>query len=258
MSSRLVRASLGAAAVLLAGIIAFLVTVNRTEVPGSAPLPTRPPVARVVAPSPTLSLDDIARAQLRNTVTIEALGANDEGLGTGWLLDSKGDFVTNAHVIQGYLAVRIRGRDGSSHVGDVLAVDRVLDVAVIRSRDGFAGTPLAPFSGAVTSFPQPVVAIASSHATGQGDLTDESVSRIAGDVPVNGDTTTGQPPITTDYHDMLVLDGKPIYPGNSGGPVLDAQGRVVGIVTLASRSMPEGYAIQMNRVLSELLSFAAR
>jgi len=36
------------------------------------------------------------------------------------------------------------------------------------------------------------------------------------------------------------------------------EGRVVGIVTLASKSAPEGYAIQLNRVLSELMSFAAR
>jgi hypothetical protein len=40
--------------------------------------------------------------------------------------------------------------------------------------------------------------------------------------------------------------------------VLDSKGRVVGIVTLASKSLPEGYAIQLNRVLSELMSFAAR
>ena len=243
---------------VLAGVFAFLITINRTEVPGSVLLATPGPAVRVVAPSPTLSLDDIARAQLSRTVTIEALGKTDEGLGTGWLLDSKGDFVTNAHVVQGYLAVRIRGRDGSSHVGTVLHTDPTLDVAVIRSRGGFAGTPLIPSTATLSGFPVAVVAIASGHATGHGDITDESVTRIAGDVPVTGDTTTGQPPTTTDYHDLLVLDGQTIYPGNSGGPVLDLQGRVVGIVTLASKSAPEGYAIQLNRVLSELLSFAAR
>ncbi len=256
--SRPVRVSLGSAAVAVAGVIAFLVTINRTEVPANAPALKHPAAVTVVAASPTLSLDDIARAELSRTVTIEALGSNDEGLGTGWLLDSKGDFVTNAHVVQGQLAVRIRGRDGSSHVGDVVGIDRDLDIAVIRSRGGFPGTPLTPSAGTVSGFPVAVVAIASGHATGHGDITDENVTRIAGDVPVTGDTTTGQPPTTTDYHDLLVLDGQTIYPGNSGGPVLDLQGRVVGIVTLASKSAPEGYAIQLNRVLGELMSFAAR
>ena len=244
---------------VLAGVFAFLITINRTEVPGSVLLATPGPAVRVVAPSPTLSLDDIARAQLSRTVTIEALGKTDEGLGTGWLLDSRGDFVTNAHVVQGYLAVRIRGRDGSSHVGTVLHTDPTLDVAVIRSQDGFAGAPLTPFAGSVTdlAFPQSVVAIASSHATGHADITHERITRIEADVPVNGDTTTGRTPTTTDYRDMLVLDDQTIYPGNSGGPVLDRQGRVVGIVTLASKSAKEGYAIQLNRVLSELMRFAA-
>jgi putative serine protease PepD len=255
--SRPVRILLAVAAVVVAGVLAFLATVNRTQIPPSAPAATRPSAA-VATFSPTASADDLARAQLSRTVTIEALGSNAEGLGTGWLLDAKGDFVTNAHVVEGELAVRIRGRDGSSHVGDVIGVDRDLDIAVVRSRDGFAGTPLVPFGGLITVFPEPVVAIASGHATGHGDLTDETLTRVAADVPVTGDTVTGQPATTTDYHDMLVLDGQPIYPGNSGGPVIDMHGRVVGIVTLASRSVPEGYAIQLNRVLSELLSFAAR
>jgi S1-C subfamily serine protease len=257
LTSSSVRLVTAAASVLLVGIVAFLATVNRTEVARTAPA-AHPPVATEVVPTPALSIDDIARAVLGGTVTIEALGSKDEGLGTGWLIDAKGDFVTNAHVVQGQLAVRIRGRDGSSHVGTVVGVDRDLDIAVVRSRDGFSGAPLPPLTTLLSGLPQPVVVIASSHATGHGDITDESATSVQADVPVTGDTTTGQPPVTTDYHDMLVLDGQTIYPGNSGGPVLDGSGRVVGILTLASKSTTEAYAIQLSRVLPELRSFAAR
>lgn len=245
------------AAVVLAGVVAFVVTVNRTALPARPPS-ARAPTATLVEPSPTPSLDDLARAVLSRTVTIESLAGSSEGLGTGWLLDGRGDFVTNAHVVQGSLAVRIRGRDGSSHVGVVVGADSALDVAVVRSRDGFRGAPLVPFTGVLGRLPEPVVIIASGRATGHADITAETLTRVAADVPVTGDTATGQPPTTADYHSMLVLDGATVHPGNSGGPVLDEQGRVIGIVTLASRSLAEGYAIQIGHVLSELLGFAAR
>lgn len=247
----------GAAAVGILGLIAFLVTENRAALPVPAG-GTRPAARTVTAPSPSASLDDLARAALSRTVTVEALGPGDEGLGTGWLLDARGDFVTNAHVVAGQLAVRLRARDGSSHVASVVGIDRDQDVAVIRSADGFPGTPLPTWAGTETSFPVPVVAVASSRATGHTDMTDETMTRIAASVPVTGDTVTGQPPTTTDYRDMLVLDGSVIYPGNSGGPVIDGTGRVVGIVTLASKSGAESYAIPLGRVLAELQSFAAR
>jgi S1-C subfamily serine protease len=57
---------------------------------------------------------------------------------------------------------------------------------------------------------------------------------------------------------MLHLTGARIYEGNSGGPVLDAQGQVIGIVTLAaSTSAPDAYAIPISRVLTYLHAWVA-
>ncbi|MDQ2960826.1 MAG: serine protease [Candidatus Dormibacteraeota bacterium] len=256
--SRPVRIVLGTAAVVLSGLVAFLVTVNRTSVTVNAPPPSLP-AAREVAIAPTAAtLVDIALGAMSRTVTVESLRPNDEGLGTAWLIDAKGDFATNAHVVSQHLAVRLRERNGHAHAGVVVAVDIGADIAVVRSQDGFTGAPLPMRSTAFAVFPQAVVAIASSAATGHSDITAETATGIAADVPVSGDTTTGQPASTPDYHDMLVLYGQAIYPGNSGGPVLDGSGSVIGIVTLASRTNPEGYAIPINRVAAELLAYAAR
>lgn len=256
--SRPVRLILGIALVVVSGLVAFLVTVNRSSVSATGPPVPAPAGRRATPPSPTLSLDDIARAALSRTVTVKSLRASDEGLGTGWLLDTKGDFVTNAHVVARQETVRLRARDGSSHVGRVLAIDTSEDVAVVRSTDGFGGlTPLPVRVASVTTFPTAVVAIASSFATGHGDVTEETVGSLDPVVPVTGDTAISAPAVTTEYHDMLAFGGAEIFPGNSGGPLLDGEGEVVGIVTLASRSAAEGYAIPISRVLAELLADAA-
>ena len=56
---------------------------------------------------------------------------------------------------------------------------------------------------------------------------------------------------------MLFLEGSRIYEGNSGGPVLDASGRVIGIITLASPSSSDSYAIPISRVLATLRQWIA-
>ena len=56
---------------------------------------------------------------------------------------------------------------------------------------------------------------------------------------------------------LLSRRGARIYEGNSGGPVLDAAGQVIGIVTLASPSAPDAYAIPISRVIAELRQWVA-
>ncbi|HEV7677857.1 MAG TPA: serine protease [Candidatus Dormibacteraeota bacterium] len=218
----------------------------------------------LTAPTATATvrpLTEVARGALSRVVTIETQTPDHQELGTGWLLDAKGDFVTNAHVVEGAVSVRIRDRGNHTHVGTVMGVDHDQDVAVIRSLDGFPGTPLPLSTRSEPPVPEDVVVLASGRATGHDDATQtiETIARLHQDVPVRGNAEIDPASASTVlYHDMIAMRGNKVFPGNSGGPVLDGLGEVVGIVTLASRSTPQAYAIAIRTVSSELLAFAER
>jgi len=217
------------------------------------------PVVSLSPSASPLPLSDVARDALSRVVTIEVIRDGAQALGTGWLFDAGGDFVTNAHVVQNERGIRIRDRAGRSHVGRIVASDRDQDLAVIRSADGFPGAPL-PVDRGVAALPQDVVIISASRATGHEDVITDHLARLHIDVPVRGNSDLDPAIGTTTvvYRDMMALDGARIYSGNSGGPVLDARGRVIGIVTLASRSAPQSYAIPMARIIDQLTAMARR
>jgi CBS domain-containing protein len=184
----------------------------------------------VVAPSATprpAPLAQVGAAALSRVVTIESQTDRGERFGTGWLLDAAGDFVTNAQ-----------------------------DIAVVRSADGFAADPLPIAREADIPVPEPVVVLASARATEHGDTTSATLTARHQSITVRPDQGDTAAPVV--YDDMLLIDGQVIYQGNSGGPVLDGGGRVVGIITAASPSAPEGFAVPIARVIDELRAFAAR
>ena len=218
-------------------------------------------VASPSASATVRPLPDVAAGALSRVVTIETQTPDHQELGTGWLLDGRGDFVTNAHVVEGALSVRIRDRRNATHVGQIMGIDRDQDVAVVRSLDGFQGKALPLTRQPQPPVPEDVVVLASGRATGHGDATStvETIARLHQDVPVRDNTEIDPSDTTTVlYHDMIAMRGHQVFPGNSGGPVLDGYGDVIGIVTLASRSTPQAYAIPIGRVSAELLAFASR
>lgn len=253
----LIRAALVVASLVVAAAIAFPLAARLTSVDTHAVTAVSPPPATKPSPSP-VPLLQVGRQALSRVVTVEADRPTDEALGTAWLLDDHGDFVTNAHVVAGGRTVRLADRAANTLTATVLGADTTTDIAVVRADSGFAGAPLPLHTGPLPALPFPVVDVASSRATGHDDLTLESLARTGEDVPLQpGEIPPGQPGVSV-YHDMLALTGAKVYQGNSGGPVLDGAGEVVGILTLASPDQPEAYAIPLSRVLDELRGLAAR
>lgn len=253
---RLIGAVAGFATLVVACVAGAIVG---AWVSSPSPSPVRAPLttaAVAAAPPP----HTVAAAALGRTVTVETERGDAEELGTAWLLDNHGDFVTNAHLVEGHLSVRLADRAAHRHVGVIMGVDREQDIAVIRALDGFSAAPLPLAGSADPPLHSTVVAIASGRATGHEDITVMAVLRLHQDVPVKGNSSIDPSAGTTTvlYRDMIELDGAVVYAGNSGGPVLDGTGRVVGIVTLKSRSLPEAFAIPLPRVLDEIRAFAER
>jgi S1-C subfamily serine protease len=207
------------------------------------------------------SLSVVADQALSRVVTVEVVTSGGEEFGTGWVFDSHGDVVTNNHVIEGGTTIRLLDSNKQMHTAAVVGRDKAQDIAMIRSVDGPAlpGAPLPLATEGDAPHPEQVVVLASSKATNQRDRTVETLALLHQSIPVQGDGQAGTPEAGgTTYEDMMVLHGLQIYRGNSGGPVLDAYGRVIGIITLASQSTPQAFAIPIARVAGELHGYASR
>ena len=253
------RALVAIIALVVVGLVGFLVAHGVAQINPSSITPVNPPAASAPTPPPPV-LTDIGRDDLASVVTVEAELQNgaEESLGTGWIFDSMGDVVTNAHVINGDDTLRVTDRANHTHVARLVQSSASLDLALIRVTGTLVGTPLPVDPRQLTSVPLAVITLASSRATGHADMTVERLIGLDANVPLAASGIQAGQSSPQEYNDMLHLTGARIYEGNSGGPVLDAQGQVIGIVTLAaSPSAPDAYAIPISRVLTYLHAWVA-
>ena len=182
------------------------------------------------------------------TSTDTALFEPQEAIGSGVILTSDGYIVTNAHVVQGARKIRVRlpgleapGPDGSKPHGPVNAklvgLDRQSDLAVLKI--DATDLPALPFADSDELKQGQVVFAFGSPQGLENSVTMGVVSAIARQVSEDNPTT-------------YVQTDAPINPGNSGGPLVDVDGRVVGIDTFilseSGGSEGLGFAIPSNVV----------
>ncbi len=143
--------------------------------------------------------------------------------GTGFVVSGDGHVVTNEHVIRSCKAIRVRGVDETVNGAKLVAASRAEDLALLKVEARTAA--IAPFrSGAELRPGDAVVAFGfpmSGLLASSGNLTVGNVTALVG----------------TRNNERFLQTSTPIQPGNSGGPLLDMNGRVVGVTTSSIPSL---------------------
>ena len=173
------------------------------------------------------------------------------GTGSGFVIDKKGDILTNFHVIQGADVVRATLFDGSAHAAKVIGVDASNDVAVLRvETDADKLHPVTLGDSSRVLVGQKIMAIGNPFGL-ERTLTTGIVSSLDRSLKAkNGRTIKG-----------IIQTDAAINPGNSGGPLLNGRGQVIGmntaIVSSVGQSAGVSFAVPINsisRILDQLIA----
>lgn len=176
---------------------------------------------------------DLVEASRKSIVEIAYLGRDGKpaGVGTGFIISADGLIASNLHVIGEARKIIVKTSDGEQpKVIEVFASDPKLDLAIIRV-DARDLTALKVADSSELRNGESVIAIGNPHG-----LRESVVSGVL----------SGKREI--DGRQMLQL-AMPIEPGNSGGPVLNRKGEVVGVVTMKSLITDNlGFAMDSNMI----------
>jgi len=163
-------------------------------------------------------------------------------VGSGVIISKDGYIVTNNHVIENEQSLAVLFADGSRHTATLTGADPVTDLAVIKVNDAVPAT--AALGDSATLQPgETAIAIGSPLGDFKNSVTVGAISAVNRSVPGSS-------------QDGLIQTDAAINHGNSGGPLIDLQGQVVGINTLVVRGTDStsdqaeglGFSIPSNEV----------
>lgn len=231
ISMRPVTAALALAATALAGAGAGTALADTSIVSAPATGIQAAPVAAVQRAAQHASLADMVEAISPSVVQIDSKAQAQAiatpfgyiqrpgaaSTGSGFIVDPSGIVITNNHVLQGADQVMVKLGDGSQRRATVLGRDAKTDIAVLRIEGGGKFAAVAWGDSDSIRVGDNVFAVGSPFGLGN--------SVTAGIVSARGREIGAGP-----YDDFLQVDAA-INSGNSGGPLFDSSGRVVGVNT---------------------------
>jgi putative serine protease PepD len=229
----------------------------------------------------------IAAAVSPSVVEIQATLGSGSSTGSGVIITSNGEIVTNNHVVSGAQTIKVRTSDGKSYSAEVVGTDSSKDLALIKLRGASGLKPASLGNSSGVQVGDTVVAIGSPEGL-TGTVTSGIVSALNRDVTVSTDENQGQGQggdgqwpfqfggrqfngdtgsSTTTY--KAIQTDASLNPGNSGGALIDANGNVIGINSAMYSSSQQsssssdagsiglGFAIPVNTVKSDLAKLRA-
>lgn len=174
------------------------------------------------------------------------------GGGSGFFVSANGLIVTNRHVVEDKAAeYTVFTNDGVKHEARVIARDSILDIALIKiepiSIEGYPYLELGDSDS--LSVGQSVIAIGNALGEFRNTVSVGVVSGLARSI-VAGDASG-----KSESLDQVIQTDAAINPGNSGGPLLNLQGKVIGVnVAVANGSQSIGFALPVNNIRTAIES----
>ena len=156
---------------------------------------------------------------------------NAEAAGTGMVLTSTGEVLTNNHVINGATSISVTDiGNGKTYTATVVGYDKTKDIAVLQLQNASGLQTVNLGDSSTVTVGQNVVAI--GNAEGKGG----TPSVVTGSVTALNQSITAGDEGSSDSEQLsgLIQTNAPIQPGDSGGPLVNSAGQVVGIDTAAS------------------------
>ena len=258
MNRHLTRAAAAVAALALAAGGGAVVA---TSLDDDSPVETETRAVATPSPTPVVQSDPLSVAALYEQasdgvveITTTSSGGDaspfpggggaQRAQGSGFVYDEEGHIVTNDHVVEGAETVSVRFPNGETREATVVGTDASTDLAVLKvEAEGDLLVPLPLADSSAVGVGDPVVAIGSPFGL-EGTVTAGIVSALGRQIEaLNGFT----------INDTIQTDAA-INHGNSGGPLLDLEGRVVGvnaqIMSDSGGNDGVGFAIPANTVQS--------
>ena len=236
------------AALALAGAAAFGRLGSRTTIQQVSPLAQGSGLGNVALQAPTtkgLTPERIYRQDAPGVVQITATSAAGQSLGSGFVIDKTGHIVTNYHVVQGATKVQVSFSNNDQLAATIVGTDPSTDTAVLKvDAHARAFTPLPLGNSDAVTVGDTVYAIGNPFGYTR-TLTSGLVSAVQRQI---------EAPNTLAIDHAIQTDAA-INHGNSGGPLIDAAARVIGVTSQISTgntggqgSVGIGFAIPINTV----------